>query len=396
MLGCRWDRSLTFDRLRTGVAIAGFCTFINMYPTQALLPTLAGDFGVSLAETGLTVTATLVAVALVAPFVGGISDALGRRRLILGAAILLVLPTLLAAAAPTLPLLIACRFAQGLMLPFIFAVTVAFIAEECEGAESVRATGSYAVGTIFGGFGGRFIAGWVTHFVGWRAAFLVLALVTAAAAAVIGACLPTERRFRPIAGLRGSLSGFGDHFRNIQVLATCGVGFAVLFSVVGTFTYANFLLAAPPYDLGPAELGTVFVVYLLGAAATPLAGRLTLRIGRRPTILLGGLAAIGGLLLMLAHSLGAIIGGMSLVAVGIFTEQVLSIGYVALAARQARSSAVGMYVTSYYVGGSLGGVLPGWVYNHLGWPGCVALIIAVQAMALAVTWLVWPADRGLR
>jgi predicted MFS family arabinose efflux permease len=387
---------LAIDRVRTGVALAGFCTFINMYPTQALLPTLASDFHTSLADTGLTVTATLVAVALVAPFVGSISDAFGRRRLILGAGFLMVLPTLLAAAAPTLPLLIGCRFAQGLLLPFIFAVTVAYIAEECPGAEGVRATGSYAIGTIFGGFGGRFIAGWTTDFVGWRAAFIALGTITLLAACVIAACLPAERRFRPVSGLRGTLSGFRDQFRNNQVMATCGVGFAVLFSIVATFTYANFLLAAAPYNLGPAELGSVFVVYLLGAAATPLAGRLTLRIGRRRTIMIGGLCGITGLLLTLLHSLVAIVAGMGLVAVGIFTEQVLSIGYVALAARQARSTAVGLYVTTYYVGGSLGGILPGWIWTNLGWPGCVALVMIVQAAMMTVTWLVWPADRGLR
>ena len=384
------------SRLQIGVATAGFATFINLYATQSLLPTLAAAFETSLAHTGLTITASLVAVALVAPFVGGISDAFGRRRLILGAAILLIIPTLLAAAAPSLTLLIACRFAQGLLLPFIFAVTVAYIAEECPGAESIRATGTYAIGTIFGGFGGRFIAGWTAEYVGWRAAFLALAVITAAAAAIIALCLPTERRFSPVRSWRGSIGGFGDHFHNRQVMATCAIGFAVLFSIVGTFTYANFLLAAPPYGLGPAQLGTVFVVYLLGAAATPLAGRLTLRIGRKRTVLLGGALAATGLLLTLAHSLPLIIAGMALVAVGAFTEQVLSIGYVALSARQARSSAVGLYVTCYYIGGALGGVLPAWLWTHLGWPGCVALVLLVQAIAMTITWQVWPNQPALR
>jgi predicted MFS family arabinose efflux permease len=387
---------MALSRLNVGVALAGFCTFINLYPTQALLPTLAQAFDTSLAHTGLTVTASLVAVALVAPFVGGISDALGRRRLILGAAVLLAIPTLLAAAAPTLSLLIVCRFVQGLLLPFIFAVTVAYIAEECPGPAAVRATGTYTVGTILGGFMGRFIAGWTAQFVGWRTSFVVLAGITLAAAAVVSLCLPPERNFRPVRGWRGSLGGIGDHLRNRQVMATCAIGFAVLFSIVATFTYANFLLAAPPYGLGPAQLGTVFVVYLLGAVATPLASRLTLRIGRKRTVLLGGVTAAAGLLLTLAQGLVPFIAGMALVAIGIFTEQALSIGYVALSARQARSAAVGLYVTCYYVGGSLGGVLPAGIWTHFGWPGCVALVLLVQAAAMTVMGLVWPRDPALR
>lgn len=378
-----------------GVAVAGFCTFINLYPTQALLPTLAEAFQTSLSRVGLTVTASLVAVAAVAPFVGSISDAFGRRRLILGAAALLVVPTLLAAAAPNLGLLIACRFAQGLALPFIFAVTVAYIADECPGEEGVQATGSYAVGTILGGFAGRFVAGWTADFTSWRWAFVVLAAITLAGAAVVAATLPAERNFRPVRGWRRTLGSFADHLRNGQVMATCAVGFAVLFSIIAAFTYANVLLAAPPYHLGPGALGSIFIVYLLGAAATPLASRLILRVGRRRTMHLGVAVVVVGLLLTLQRPLPLIVAGMACIAMGVFTQQVLSIGYVAQAARSARSTAVGLYVTSYYVGGSLGGVAPAGIWAHFGWHGCVALVLLVQAAALTVTWVAWPRQTGL-
>lgn len=383
------------NRRGVGVAAAGLATFINIYATQSVLPVIADTFGTSLAHTGLTVTMTLVAIAGVAPFVGGISDALGRRRLILGATLLLVVPTLGAAVAPTFGALLACRFAQGLLLPFIFAVTVAYIADECDGAEAVRATGTYGVGTIVGGFLGRFVAGWTADFLGWRASFAALAALTLLLGGVIGAALPPERRFRPVRGWRGSIAGYRGQFRNNQVLATCVVGFSVLFTVVGTFTYANYLMAAPPYGLGPAALGSVFVVYLFGAASTPLASRLTLRFGRRRTVWAGIAMAVAGLLLTLAPFLPLVIVGLGLVATGIFTEQVLSIGYVALVSRPARSTGVGLYVTCYYVGGSLGGVAPGWLWTHFGWPGCVALGLAVQGVAFAVTWLAWPAGGGL-
>ena len=382
-------------KLRLGVAAAGFTTFVNLYPTQALLPTLARAFGTDLAHTGLTVTAALVAVALVAPFVGGVSDVFGRRRLILGAAVMLVVPTLLVAAAPSFGVLLAARFMQGLLLPFIFAVTVAYIAEECPGAEAVQATSWYAVGTIVGGFGGRFVAGWAAALFEWRAAFVVLAGLTLMGAAVVAACLPREQRFRAIKDWRGSVAGFGDQFGNPQVMVTCAVGFAVLFSIVATFTFINFVLAGAPYSLGTGALGSIFVVYLAGAAATPAAGKLAGRFGRRPMMAVGGGAVAAGLLLTLAPSLALIVLGMALVAIGVFTEQVLSISYVAAAARRARSTAVGLYVTCYYVGGALGGVAPAWVWSHFGWPGCVALVLAVQAAAMALALAVWPGRMGL-
>ena len=102
------------------VAIAGFATFINLYTPQAILPAIAGTFGAGPAQTGLAITATLLAVALVAPFVGAVSDRLGRKRLIVGACFVLTVPALLIALSPNLAVLIGLRFVQGLLFPFIF------------------------------------------------------------------------------------------------------------------------------------------------------------------------------------------------------------------------------------------------------------------------------------
>lgn len=377
-------------RRLASVFTAGFCTFVNLYAPQSLLPTLGDAFGASAAQTGLTITASLIAVAAMAPFVGGISDAFGRRRLIVPASLALAVPTLLAGLTPSLELLVVLRFAQGLLLPFIFTVTVAYIADECSGAEALRSTSLYQTGAIIGGFSGRFIAGWTADLLGWRASFLVLGAITLAAGLSLAAMLPPERRFLPVRSWRGTLAGFAGQFRNRQVLVTCGVGFAVLFSIVAAFTYANLLLAAEPYRLGPAELGSVFVTYLFGALIQPPAARLAIRYGRRRTALLAGLVAAAGMLLTLTHTLALIVLGLSLLAIGIFTEQMLSMGYVAIAADGSRSTAVGLYVTCYYIGGSLGGIAPATIWSHAGWPGCVALVLVVQAVAVATVWRAWP------
>ena len=96
--------------------------------------------------------------------------------------------------------------------------------------------------------------------------------------------LPKERRFRPVASIGASLRSFGDHLTNRRLLATFAVGFSMLFCIIAVFTYVNFYLAAPPFGLGPAALGTVFVVYLLGMVMTPIATRLAVRFGRRATL----------------------------------------------------------------------------------------------------------------
>ena len=381
------------DRRDAGIAIAGMINFLNLYWVQALLPTLARDFDAPPASTGLTVTATLLAVSLVAPFVGSISDMLGRKRLIVGAAWVLVAPTLAAAAAPSLHALVGWRFVQGLMLPFIFTVAVAYIGDEAPGGDGIHLAGVYSMGTIFGGFASRFVSGYATDWFGWRASFVLLAGLTVASAVAVGALLPRETHFTPTRGWRSTLASLRDHLTNRRLLATCAVGFSVLFSIIAAFTFANFVLAAPPYDLGPAALGSIFAVYLFGLVSTPVASRLAIRIGRLPTLGFGAALAIAGLLLALLPSLWAIVAGLGMLAGAVFVEQSLTLSYIGVAAGRAKSAAVGLYVTCYYVGGSLGGILPAGVWHRAGWPGCVGLSILVQVLMFAIAFVFWREPR---
>jgi predicted MFS family arabinose efflux permease len=179
------------------------------------------------------------------------------------------------------------------------------------------------------------------------------------------------------------------HLRNPQLVATYAVGFTVLFAFVATFTYVNFHLAAPPFNLSPAQLGTIFVVYLIGAVLTPLTGRCVARFGRRRLVI--GLIALwmAGLALTLVPTLPAIVAGLAFSTGCGFMCQAIATGFVAITAREGRSSAVGLYVTCYYIGGSAGGLLPGFVWNAAGWPGCVAMVIAVLLLMALTVHLSW-------
>jgi predicted MFS family arabinose efflux permease len=376
-------------RLNIAAFAGGFATFINMWCTQALLPVLATAFHVSEARTGLTVTAPLVATAVTAPVVGLISDRFGRKKFIVGAAILLLVPTVLAATAWNFDELVACRFVQGLTLPFIFTITIAYIGEETSGGTAARLAGTYLSGAIFGGFFGRLLAGLLTANFGWRAAFWAIAALTLALAGIIAMTLPKEKFFKPIYGLRRAVGAFALHLGNVRLMATCAVGFGVLFNLVAIFTFINFRLAAAPYFLGPAALGGIFVVYLGGVVMSPVSARLANRFGRRRVMAVAAPLAWAGLGLTLASPLWLIGIGLLLMCSGIFMQQTLATAFVSVAAREAKSTAVGLYVAIYYVGGSAGGVVPGALWRDYGWPGCVAVVCAMQLAMLAAALRFW-------
>jgi predicted MFS family arabinose efflux permease len=378
------------DRRAFAAGLAAFINFINLYTPQAILPVLTAEFAVAPARTGLTVTAPLIAVALVAPFAGAVSDRVGRKRLIVGASLLLSLPTLVLALAPNFEVFLLARFAQGLLLPFIFTVTVAYIGEELQGQAAVPAAGVYTIGSIFGGFGGRFIAGIAADLAGWRVAFLVITAVTLAGALLLAVVLPREQRFRPVTGgLGASLAAYARHLGNARFLGTCAIGFGMLFSNVAVFTFVNFHLSAPPYNLSTSALSFVFAVYLVGIVTTAIAMRLMLRIGRVATLALAlGLAGVG-LCTTLAPSLPVAILGLAGLSGGLFVTQTLCINFIGATISRAKSSAVGFYVTMFYIGGALGGVVAGLAFHAFGWLGVVALVIGVLAMMLGIAGLAW-------
>jgi len=374
---------------RAAVGIPGFCAFFNLYGPQSLLPSLAREFDASPAQISLTITVTTLAIAISAPFSGAIADILGRKRVIAAAMIVATMPLIMIALAPSLPALIFWRFMLGLALPPIFTVVVAYIGEEWPPAQAMGAMGVYMAATSVGGFAGRLVSGLLADLVGWRTGFLMTAAMTFACGLAVALILPRERHFTRSEGLAVSGRQMLAHLRNPQLLATYAVGFGTLFTFVALFTYVNFLLAAPPYNLPPTLLGAVFVTYLAGAAAVLGLGRAIARFGRRPLVI----GAIGlwacGALLTLVPSLPVIVVGLAVAACGGFIVQATSTGYVALTAESGRTSAIGFYATTYYVGGSIGAVLPGLTWSTGGWPACVAMVLAMQAFMATVIFLFW-------
>jgi predicted MFS family arabinose efflux permease len=179
------------------------------------------------------------------------------------------------------------------------------------------------------------------------------------------------------------------HLGNRRLLATCLIGAGMLFSMVSAFTYANFRLAAVPYSLTPSQLGAIFTVYLLGLITNPISTRLVLGFGRRTTLLICVGFSLCGIGLTALPALPAIVAGMALLSGGMFVVQTLSLGFIAARIPQAKSTAVGMYVTSFYIGGAAGGILPAPLWRLFGWPGVAALLVLIALAIIGLGRAAW-------
>src|SRR5262245_46740439 len=352
-------------------------------------------FGATHFAVSLTVTATTIGVAIAAPFVGGLADAWGKRRVIVLSAFALAAATVLAATASTLGQVVAWRFAQGLVTPGVFAATVAYIHDQWDPAQAGSVTAAYVTGTVIGGFSGRVVTGLVASAVGWRASFVATGVLGLSGAVLLILRLPADRRHDAHATAPGHQprNAFAAHLTSRPLLGTYAAGFCVLFTQIATFTYVTFHLADPPFSLSTAALGWLFVVYLAGAVAAPIAGRWIDAYGHRLALVVAMAVGASGSLMTLAPAITSVIIGLALVCSGVFAAQAAANGYIGIAAERDRGLAVGLYTTFYYIGGSVGGSMPALVWNRGGWPACVALVVLVQLLTAAIGWQAWESSK---
>lgn len=359
-----------------------------------MLPMLARLFHASKTGVGMTVSAATLGVAISAPIFGALTERLPRKRVIVASLIGISVPTLLAATSTSLAQLIFWRFLQGITVPGVIAVLITYIGEEWPPERVALIMSFYVSGTALGGFIGRVSAGILADLFSWRVSFLVLGTAALAGAGAVALWLPRGRpRATPHSRL-DTLPSFPYQvqglFRIRRLVATYAVGFNVLFSLVGVFTWITFYLAAAPFYLSTTALSSLFFVYLIGLVVTPAAGLLITRVGLRAGISGAIACSITGVLLTLAHSLPVVIAGLTMLSSGVFIAQTASQSHLRVAAPPgARVTAAGLYLTCYYLGGTAAGVVPGAFWALGKWPACVGFIVAMQMIALTIALIGW-------
>lgn len=367
------------------VGVIGFLTLVDLFATQAILPTLAKTYDVPPSAIGLAVNACTIGMALSCLGVALISGRINRRRGIWISLALLAIPTALLAVAPGLASFAALRIVQGIFMAAAFTLTMAYLSEHCSAEEIAGALAAYVTGVVASNLVGRLVSATVSDLLGVGSNFRLFAALNLAGAALVFFNLD---RMSPMASpgpSRSPLASWAEHLSNPALRASFGIGFLTLFAFLGIFTYVNFVLSTPPISLSPMTLGIVYLVFLPSMVTTPLAGKVARRIGTRRSIWLGLATAAIGLIFLTGPRLESVLAGMVLVGVGTFFVQALTTGFVGRAARGDRAAASGLYLASYYVGGLAGASLLGQVFDRYGWVTCVASVGVALFVAALLT-----------
>ena len=364
------------------IGLVAFLTVVDLFATQAILPSLAQAYRVTPAAMSFAVNASTMGMAVAGLSVAFLSRRIDRRLGILISLCVLAIPTALLAIAPDLTTFTILRVTQGLCMASAFTLMLAYLGEECSAPHAGGAFAAYITGNVASNLIGRLISAGVADHFGLAANFYFFSVLNLAGAMLVYFTIRTTMPILPAGEVLSTpFAILSKHLRNPALLASFGIGFCILFAFIGTFTYVNFVLVREPLSLGRMALGFVYFVFLPSIVTTPFAGAAVERFGTRPTFW-SALALAGlGLPLLLLQNLSAVITGLILVGVGTFFAQAAATGFVGRVATEDPGSASGIYLACYFFGGLVGTAVLGQIFDRLGWRPCVVGIAFVLATA---------------
>jgi len=376
--------SPTFRRANWALFLAAFSMFGSLYSVQPLLPIFVTEYGVRADESSLALSLTSAALGIFMVFAGALSDAAGRKRLMVASLWLTALLNFAVMAAPTWAMLLIARTLLGLVLCGVPSVAMAYIAEEVEPRSLSFAMGLYIGGTAIGGMVGRILLGVMADVASWRIGMGLFATLVLASAVFMQRLLPESRHFvaKPFQAA-GFLPGLKELFKDPGLRWLYVEAFLLMGSFVTVFNYIGFRLSAAPYSLSHTLISFLFFSYLVGSASSAWAGGLADRVGRRKVLWWMVLTMIAGLTLISMQPLAAVVAGAIVLPFGFFGSHTITSSWVGRRALNARAQASSMYLLFYYMGASVIGTAGGWFWIRHAWPGVAILVGGALLLALA-------------
>ncbi|WP_210454075.1 MFS transporter [Pantoea ananatis] len=376
-----------FMRVTLALFSAGLATFALLYCVQPILPVLSAQFGISPAASSISLSISTAMMALGLLVTGPLSDAIGRKSVMVTALMLAAICTLLSATMTSWHGILLMRGLVGLSLSGVAAVGMTYLSEEIHPSVVAFSMGLYISGNSIGGMSGRLISGVLTDFFSWRIAIAAIGCFALAAALMFWKILPESRHFRPASLRPRHLTiNFRLHWRDAGLPLLFAEGLLLMGAFVTLFNYIGYRLLGAPWHLSQAVVGLLSVVYLTGSWSSPKAGALTSRFGRGPVMFGSTFIMLMGLLLTAFNGIVLIFIGMMLFTAGFFAAHSVASGWIGPRARRAKGQASSLYLFSYYVGSSVAGTAGGFFWHQFGWGGLTLFISALLLLALWVAW----------
>jgi predicted MFS family arabinose efflux permease len=373
---------------RAMVLLFAFCCgaiVANLYYAQPIVELIAPDLGLSSGNASLIVSLTQIGYALGLLFLVPLSDLVENRTLMIATAVVAGASLL---AAATLQhangfLLISLIIGFSSVSVQMLIPLAAHLAPEQSRGQVV---GNIMSGLLLGILLARPLSSLVADHFGWRAVFLYAAVVMLAIVAVLALTIP-KRVPDHKASYVELLKSLMTLMRRHAVLRQRALYQGLLFAAFSLFWTAVPMELARRFGLSQTQIAVFALVGAMGAIAAPIAGRLADRgLTQRASLVALVLAPVAFLLGLEGPGYSVIGLAVTGVLLDFAVQMSMVLGQRAIYALDpaSRGRLNALYMTSIFVGGSIGSALASGLYEHHGWQGVIALGAGLPALALAV------------
>ena len=366
------------------LSLAAFASAAALRAPDPLLPLLAQTFGTTAGGASAVITAFGIAYGLLQVVTGPIGDRVGKYRMVFWVTAISAAGNLACALAPSLPLLVAARFATGATVGAIVPLAMAWIGDAVPYERRQPVLARFLIGHMFGIALAAMASGWLGERYGWQVVFYALTALYLA----IAALLWFELRTNPATAqrARGGLTLRVSFLRMVALtrdpwvrvmLATVFLEGALLYGPLAFVAYD----AHQRFGLSLGESGALLSVFPLGGLCFALAsGRLLPWIGERGVVLGGGLLAGAGFIgLALASKAAIALPSIFAIGVGLYMLHNTLQVHATQMAPEARGAAVALFACFLFTGQSTGvwlasravdgvGTLPAYLVSAVGLP----------------------------
>ncbi|MES2711813.1 MAG: MFS transporter [Pseudomonadota bacterium] len=371
------------------LAMAAFAAGCGMRMLDPLLPMVGAEFGVSIGAVSVIIATFSIAYGAGQIVVGPVGDRHGKLRVVCAAVVLYGLLTIATVLAGSLTMMAAIRALTGLAAGAIIPVALAWIGDTVPYANRQAVLGRFLTGMVMAQLLAGPAAGIVGEYVGWRAAFLLLGLLSFACVVPLALRIGPALWQRPEGPApRGmGLSGFQNILRRRAgqrlLLAATLDGFLLFggaFPFIGAFLIEEFSLSAAQAGLGVAGFGVGAFAY------TRLAPLLVRRLGERRLVTAGGLLLAAMLLgFAVAWHWAVVVACQVVAGLAFFMFHGVLQARATEALPEARATAVSAFAMALFFGQSLGSLVFGAVIGRAGY--AAGFILAAVLVAALAGWI---------
>lgn len=374
-----------FNRALIALFLGSFVTFADLYSTQPVIPTIAEQYGLSLATASLSLSFSTGTMAIGLILVSIFTQKF-NRKIVMGISLSLsAFLCLSIGMIESMPMLLVLRAIQGAALAGYPAIAMAYITEEFNPKSLGYVMGIYLSGNSLGGLSGRLIVGTLSDFISWTSAIAVLGAISCLISVLFWRMLPNSTRSvtKQASGWLETKRAFKGSLAQKDLLLLFALGFLLMGTFVSLYNFIGIPLMEPPYNLSQIVVSLLFIVYLVGTFSSAWMGKLADERQRKTVLLMGVVMMLVGGVFTLAEPLWMKTAGLVVFTFCFFGSHSVASSWVGLLARKnEKGAASSLYLFAYYAGSSILGALGGVFFHKNGWFGEIMMISFFLILAI--------------